>query len=294
MQLNKVTVFGATGAQSSPVVRQLLEAGVGVKAVGRDADKIAQMFGERAEAVNADLNDAISLRNAFEGADAAWLQLSFKSDWPTFFRQLSNALEAAKAANLPRLVYTTGGTTTDNLPPIRFVENNRAAAQQVLESGIAATVLRPTIYLQNLFAYAKRDFPQGILSYPPLDASRKMSWTAHEDQAAFAVAALTSDAAIGKSFDIASPQAVSGDELAGILSAKIGREISYQPTTTEQFRQNFARFAGEDLASDLAQLYAELDKLPAEGAVVDLKPVTAILPVELTPVAQWVEAQNWG
>ncbi len=293
MKLNKVTVFGATGAQSSPVVRQLLESGVAVKAVGRDAGKIVQMFGGRAEAVSADLDDVASLQNAFQGADAAWLQLSFKSDWPTFFLQLSNVLEAAKTADLPRIVYTTGGTTTDNLPPIRFVESNRTASRQVLESGIPATVLRPTVYLQNLFAYAGRDFPRGILSYPPLDSHRKMSWTAHEDQAKLAIAAMTSNAAIGQTFDIASPQPVSGNELAALLSAKIGREITYQPVTTEEFRQGFARFAGEDLALDLAQLYAELDKLPEDSAVVDLQPVLTVLPVELTPVSAWIEAQNW-
>jgi uncharacterized protein YbjT (DUF2867 family) len=77
-ELKKVLVFGATGAQGSPVARQLIEKGIAVRAVSRDMEKVRAFYGDAVEAANADLSDLDSLRKAFEGVDAAFLHLPFR------------------------------------------------------------------------------------------------------------------------------------------------------------------------------------------------------------------------
>lgn len=293
-ELNKVLVFGATGAQGSPVVTQLLEKGVAVKAVSRDAEKVKQLYGDKVQAAVADLSDLNSLGEAFAGVDAAFFHLPIPSDFSAVPNQLANVLQAAKESGLPRLVYTTGGNTTDIMPKIGFVEANRATANAVLNSGVPAVVLRPTVYLQNLqqphsLAAIKE---QGVFAYP-IKADRKVSWTALEDQATLAIAAMTAENVTGKSFDIASPEAVTGDEITALLSKKIGREVRYVALEPQEFGKGLAQFFGADAGKAIAELYEATDQLPANGAVINLEPIQTALPVKLTPVSEWIEKQDW-
>jgi uncharacterized protein YbjT (DUF2867 family) len=194
-ELKKVLVFGATGAQGSPVARQLIEKGIAVRAVSRDEKKARELYGENVEVAPADLSDFDSLRRAFADVDAAFLHLPFVgNDVREIPIQLGNALRAAKETDLPRLVFTTSGSTMDNLPPIAMVEANRAAERAVLSSGVPSVVLRPTIYLENLLHLALPEMRErGVLSYPPLSPERKVSWTALGAQATIAIAAMTAE-----------------------------------------------------------------------------------------------------
>jgi uncharacterized protein YbjT (DUF2867 family) len=295
-ELKKVLVFGATGAQGSPVARQLLEQAISVRAVSRDAQKVRALYGEPVEIASADLSELNSLRLAFEGVDAAFLHLPFVgNNVGEMSVQLGNALQAAKETNLPRLVFTTSGSTMDNLPPIAMVEGNRAAARAVLSSGVPSVVLRPTIYLENLLHFALGEMKErGVLSYPPLSPARKVSWTALGDQATLAIAAMTAENAIGKSFDIASPEPVTGVELCELISRKLGREVRYAPLSPKEFGENMSQFAGEESGRAISELYEATDGLPPNGAIINLDSLRAVLPVKLTPVSEWIEKQVWN
>ncbi len=295
-ELKKVLVFGATGAQGSPVARQLLEQGIAVRAVSRDDQKVRELYGERVEIALADLSDLDSLRLAFEGVDAAFLHLPVVGgDVRQMPAQLANALRAAKEMNLPRLVFTTSGSTMDNLPPVAMVEGNRAAARAVLTSGVPSVVLRPTIYLENLLHFALGEMKEhGVLSYPPLSPDRKVSWTALGDQATIAIAAMTAEKAVGKSFDIASPEPVTGVELSELISRKLNREVRYAPLSPEQFGENMSQFAGAEAGSAISEMYGAVDGLSPDGAIINLDVLLAVLPVKLTPVSEWVEQQSWN
>lgn len=293
-KLNKVLVFGATGAQGSPVVRQLLKKGIAVRAVSRNINKTKELFGSEVEAVATDLLDINSVRAAFKNVDAAFLlvPVSVGADGEKAF---GNALQAAKEADLPRLVYTTGGSSFDQMPPITFVQILRGMSQAVLSSGVPSVVLRPTIYLENLLQphVLSELRTRGTLSYPPLNANRKVSWTAQDDQATFAIAAMTTENAVGKVFDIVTPEAVTGTEIAELLSKKLKREIRYAPLSPAEFATGMAPFMGEPVSRMIAEVYEATDSLPADGAVIDLTPVLSILPVELTSVSEWIDKQDW-
>lgn len=293
--INKVLVFGATGAQGSPVVRRLLEADLAVKTATRQLEEAQRVFGDKVESAAVDLLNASSLREAFEGVDAAFLlvPVAVGADSAAAF---TNALTAAREANLKRLVFTTGGPAYDALPPIPMVAALRGMTDAVLSCGIPSVVLRPTFYLENLLmphVFAEI-IERGTLSYPPLSAARRVSWTAQEDQASFAVAALTAESVVGKAFDIASPQPVTGDELAALLSDKLNRRINYAPLTPAEFGAGLSQAYGTEVGEMIAGLYEATDKLPDDGAVIDLKPVTSALSVKLTTVGEWIDSQNWG
>ena len=296
MKLSKVTVFGSTGAQGAPVVKLLLEKGVGVRAVSRDAAKTRALHGAAVEAASADLLDLESIKRALDGADAAFFHLPIPRSVADVPRQLANFLEAAHAVRLPRLVFTTSGPTDARLAANPMVAGNLAAADAVLSSGLEAVVLKPTVYLENLLQLQNlaEIVERGTLSYPPLAPGRKISWTGLEDQAALAVAALTAEKAVGRAFAIASPEPVSGDELVALIGREIGREVRFTPATPEAFGASIAEFFGPEAGAAIATLYEETEKLPADGTVVDLDETLAVLPAELTPVSSWIRRQDWS
>ncbi len=151
------------------------------------------------------------------------------------------------------------------------------------------------MYLENLLqphlvaVIEKR----GALNYRPLAPSRRLSWTALEDQAKFAVAALTAERAAGRAFNIASPEPVTGDELVRLLSEAAGKAVKFEPLTPRQFGASLAQVYGADAGAGIAALHEATDALPADGATVNLTEALEILPVELIPVSDWIRA-NFG
>ena len=81
MHDGKVLVYGATGAQGSPVVQQLLDAGRSVRVVTRDAG-LAQHWASRgAEIAVGDLAQPETLKAANDGVDMVVLQLPLQYDF---------------------------------------------------------------------------------------------------------------------------------------------------------------------------------------------------------------------
>ena len=66
-------------------------------------------------------------------------------------------------------------------------------------------------------------------------AEGKSSFIDVRDIADAAAAALTAKTFDGKAFNLTGPEALSYAEAADILSSVLGREIAYQPVTTEAF-----------------------------------------------------------
>ncbi len=110
-----VVVFGATGAQGAPVVREALAKGMAVRAVGRDAAKIAQMHPD-AEAMAADLGDTNAVTKTLEGMDAAFFHLPMPGGPEDLQTWLGGFITAAHAAKLPLLVYSTSEPSGDRYP----------------------------------------------------------------------------------------------------------------------------------------------------------------------------------
>ncbi len=71
----KILVYGATGAQGSLVVRQLLQKGHQVRVFVRDCEKAQSLFSKDVEIAIGTLEDKDSLRHANESIDRVFLVL---------------------------------------------------------------------------------------------------------------------------------------------------------------------------------------------------------------------------
>lgn len=289
--IKRLLVFGATGTQGHPVVDAALDAGLSVRAVTRDAHAARRRLTERAELFEADLLDRESLRDAMADMEGVFFHLPVMPQSREGSQMVDAFLAALRDSPVRRLIFSTSAWSGEAMPDIEFVVGLRGVTAAMLASGVETVVLRPTLYLANLvWPHVIREIlDYGRLSYPPLSARRRLNWTATEDQAALAVAALNSDA-VGEVIDIASPQPVTGPELCRLLAGVYGREVHYAPQTVDDFADTLAHLADSArVGRAVAELYAGIDQLEGDGPLVDTKALERRFGVRLTPVSEWVE-----
>lgn len=287
-----VAIFGATGAQGAPVVQEALNKGLTVRAVARDAAKISEMHNE-AQAYAATLDDADALARALEGVDAAFLHLPAPASpkdpqtWMTAF------FTAAHQVGLPLLVFTTGGTTGDRYPSSMMIDATTGGMMAVLNSGIPSIVLQPTIYLENLLPgfLTPQLKTEGVLAYPPLPETMKVTWTSHFDQARVAVAALTRLDLAGQYFEIGTPAPLTGGELAEMLSGWVERPVAFAPQTPEELGSQVAEtFGNPGMGHMLTDMYGALAKMGDEDMCINTRQIEETFGVTLSTVAEHIKS----
>ncbi len=292
MPSQTIAVFGATGTQGRPVVDAARRAGQPVVALTRDPLAAADKLPGDVDIREADLLVPDSLQPALEGADAVFFHVPVLPEPERAGEITARVLAAAHSAGARRLVFTTGAFCGDIMPAGPFVDGLRRLVEMVRSADLETVVLRPTLYLANLvWPHLIQEMRStGLLAYPPLDPERRVSWTATEDQGRIALSCMHADLA-GEVLDIASPEAVTGAELAQMLAGVFGREIHYAPRSVDEFVAELAGLSGDaGFATAVGTVYEGMNRLPADGLVVDSASLEQRLGLELTPVSRWVEA----
>ncbi|VAW14649.1 hypothetical protein MNBD_ALPHA11-250 [hydrothermal vent metagenome] len=288
-----LAIFGATGAQGSAVVREALSQKLSVRAVARDVEKIAKMH-PGASAFGATLEDEAAIAKALDGVDAAFFHLPMPSGPNDAQIWLTSFINAAKSVDLPLLVYTTSGPAGLRYARSAIVDNTTAGRDAVANCGIPAIILQPAIYLENLIPdlFAPNLRSKGILDYPPMPATTKVQWTSHLDQAVIAVAALQRSDLAGNSYELGTPDALSGPDLAELIEGWIGRSVEFEPITPAQFGQRVEKVMGSpSIGFALSDLYGSLAKLDGDDMAVDISVVEKTFGVKLASVADHIK--NW-
>ena len=289
-----VAIFGATGAQGAPVVTAALARDLKVRAVARDLDKIKVMHPE-AIPFSASLDDVDLITQALQGVDAAFLHLPMPIGPDDAQNWLGNFMIAAKRASLPLLVYTTSGPSGTRYPESMMIAASTGGMQAIMNSGIPTIVLQPSIYLENLQSemIVPKLHSQGILDYPPLDASTQIQWTSHYDQALIAASALTRPDLAGNAYEIATPGNLTGEELANALAVWVKSPVSFAPLSPEAFGQRVGDAIGNPGAAfALTDLYTSLAKMRTDDMQVSLAQIEEVFDVQLTLIQDHLA--NWA
>jgi uncharacterized protein YbjT (DUF2867 family) len=198
-----IAVVGATGAQGGGLARAILDRpsdGFSVRALTRDpkADKARALAARGAEVVAADLDDAASLRAAFDGAYGAYCVTNF---WEHFspekeLAQARNLAKAAAAAGLKHVIWSTLEDTRrwvplddDRLPTLMkhykvpHFDAKGEADHFFTEAGLPVTFLLTSFYWDNLiyFGSGPKRAPDGMLHLTLPMGDAKLPGIAAED-----------------------------------------------------------------------------------------------------------------
>jgi uncharacterized protein YbjT (DUF2867 family) len=144
-------VTGATGYIGGGLVPRLLEAGLTVRAMARNPDKLAKVpWHDEVEVVRGDLTDPQSMTEAFAGVDVVYYlvhSMGTSKDFVAEERQSArNVVEAAQTAGVRRLVYLSGLHPEDT-PLSRHLASRTEVGEILIDSGIEAVVLQAGIVI---------------------------------------------------------------------------------------------------------------------------------------------------
>ncbi len=230
-----IGVTGSTGQLGGRVATRLATLGLAQRLLVRDLARAPQLPG--AEIMQASYEDGSSTRVALSGMQILFLVSGYG---PTRLEQHYSAIDAAVAAGVERIVYTSFLSAAP-LATFTHAREHYLTEQRIRESGCRYTFLRPTFYLDR----APRWFSnEGIVQGPAGNGT--ITWVSRDDLADVAVAVLTSNGHDGASYEITGAQALTLTQAAEEFSRATGIPTSYQPETIEEAKASRAKFNPTD------------------------------------------------
>ena len=259
-----IAVTGATGQQGRAVAKKLLAEGWKVRALTRDASKPAaqELKSLGAEIVPGDMDNRAELAAAFKGAYGVfsvqnfWLpNVGFEGE----VRQGKAVADAAKAANLQHVVYSSVGSAHRGMGQKHF-ESKWIIEQYIHGLDIPYTILRPVAFMEN-YNWSRAQILNGAFIGMGLRPEKELQLIAVEDIGVFAALAFANrNQYLGRTLELA------GDELtelqiADTFAKVIGRPVSLNLPTPAEGRQPdeemiamFKFFNGQGYEADIPAL----------------------------------------
>jgi uncharacterized protein YbjT (DUF2867 family) len=277
-----VLVTGATGRQGGAVVRHLLDRRVIVRALVRDLGKAeARMLAYKGvDIVQGSLDRPRSVKQAVDGVHAVF---SVQNFWETGYerevRQGTLLADAAKAAGVRHFVYSSVGSAYRNTGIPHF-ESKWEIEQYVRRIALPYTILRPTFFMQNWYAYSRDSIQKGTLAQP-LNPKKHLQQISVDDIGAFAAMAFANpDQWLGRELDLAGDE-LNMPEVAQTLSQVIGRKVKYVQVPWDEFR----RIAG----AEMTQMYEWFNTVGYEADIAALRKEYP----QLSTLERALRTQNW-
>ncbi|GAA1309092.1 SDR family oxidoreductase [Pseudonocardia xinjiangensis] len=252
-----IVVTGVTGNLGGLVTKDLLTRvpATDLGAVARNPQKAATLADQGVEVRAGDYEDPESLRTAFAGADVLLFVSSPDITPGTRVRQHGNVIDAARAAGVGRIVYTSAIGAQDG---VGFLADHTATEKLLRESGVPHTLLRNTFYMEALVNPALRSAVESgeLLA---ADGGQPVNFATIADLALAASATLTGPEHDGAAYEVRGPLWTVPD-LARTLSEVSGRPVTYRAVPADDLGP--AAFVHQLIASGLfAQPSDDLEKL---------------------------------
>ena len=256
----KYGITGSTGQLGSAVITYLLDRGIlpgAITAVARDEEKASFLKARDVDVRIADYGDYDSLSDAFAGLDRVLLISG--SEVGRRYEQHRNVIDAAKAAGVGQIVYTsiTRADSSSNV----LAPEHRQTEEYLRAAGMDYVILRNNWYTENYIAAVQKAGQSGVIE--TATANGRVSSASRKEYAEAAACVLTGDGNSGKTYELAgSPWTF--DDLAAAASSIYGKEITHRAISPEELVSGL-KSAGLDEGT--AGFLAALDKSIAEGTL---------------------------
>lgn len=245
----RIIVSGASGQLGGQVVDDLLSRGVRAAdliLVSRTPQELAKYAALGASTRAGDFTRPETLPAAYAGGTR--LLLISINPIPNRPQAHKNAIDAAVKAGVKHIVYVSS-VDADNPGDSKSAEEHRMTEQWVRESGVAWTMLRNHLYMDNLVSLAVRMVTDGKVVIQPDE--KPAAYVTRADCAAAAAAVLATRGHEGKIYEITGPELVLRRDVARIASELAGKPIEQVagPGGVSQVAAVMAGFAAFDRQS---------------------------------------------
>ncbi|TYP76375.1 SDR family oxidoreductase [Paenibacillus methanolicus] len=256
----KLLVTGATGKLGSKVVEALLKkVPASQLAVSvRNPEKAAELKAQGVEVRQGDFDRPETLDAAFAGIDRL-LMISADGDTETRIRQHTDAVAAAKRANVGFIAYTSATNARES--SLFLAEVHRVTEEAMIATGIPYAFLRNNWYLENELGSI-----QGALAGQPWLTSAgggKAGWALRQEYAEAAAAVLAGEGHENAVYELGGPLRTQ-EELAAAVSAVIGRDIPVHQADDAEYA---SIMAGAGVPDFVVPILVGIQKGIREGAL---------------------------
>lgn len=288
MSLN-ILAYGVNGAQMASGTQALVDAGHRVRALTRSEAGTKRWKAAGVETVVADMGDAASLQRATEGQDALFLHVpivrGLEDDGAAFGL---NAINAAKAAGVNRIVWNTG---TPIMDPTSETDPNAIILRALQDGGFSFLALSPVLYMENLLGpWTTGKLGDDKLAYPtPVDF--KVSWVAAADFGRIADKALQGDLP-NEVLTLGGPTSLDGRELATAIGGVLDRSLEFETVGAADFESQLAPFTGPHVAGMVAGMYGAIQGSPEQlqpRFQIDGSVIQTRFGLKLTSLTDWTK-----
>ena len=199
---------------NSPFARELAASGVEVR--------------------RADFDDPASLPAAFAGVEAA-LFISTYAPNSERLGQNRNAIEAAKAAGVRRLAYTSFAGASATATADHTVQVHWPTEQALQASGLEYTILRHALYADIMVGDLDETLATGVLRRA--GGSAPCCYIARDDLGLSAATVLAKPGHENRIYTETMEETLTGDQIAALMSEVFGKPVRYEAVPSAEWAQ---------------------------------------------------------
>jgi uncharacterized protein YbjT (DUF2867 family) len=223
-----ILIAGGTGTLGRQVVRLLTARGLEVRILTRDPARTEHERGDLVEIISGDVRDARAVERAVDGAQTVISAVQgFAGSAPAGPQVVdrqgnSNLIEAARAgATQHFILMSIQGAAPDH--PMELFRMKYLAEQELKESGLAWTIIRPTAYMETWAA---------LIGEPLLKSGRTrifgrgdnpINFVSAYDVARFVELAVADPAMRGEVVEVGGPENLSMNQVAHTFETVTGQ-----------------------------------------------------------------------
>ena len=250
----KILLTGVTGKVGGATAKALAaqpEMKGRLRAIARNPEKAASIAALGVEVVQGDLADPASLKSAFADVEKAFLVMPNGEEQLTLEKAF---VDAAKAAGVKHIVKLSSIEAHHGVTA-KVPQMHVAAEDYIKASGLAWTMLKPTFYMQTLFANARTISGNGTIVVPCGEG--KTGFTDTRDVGAVAAKVLSEPGHEGKSYDLTGPEILNFDQVAERFSKALGKPVTYVRQPMAAYREILGKFLPPWRADAVCELFTE-------------------------------------
>src|SRR5215472_623998 len=245
-----VLVVGATGVLGMEVCRQLATTRKRVKGLVRTSsqkEKVDALHELGVETVTGDMKDPQSLYQAFQNVDAiistATSTISHQEGDSVETVDLAgqlNVAEAASAVGVQHVVFISFPPYPPMTPEFPLQSAKRAVENRLKSKNFTYTILQPTYFMEIWLGLVLGFDCAHAKAFIYGEGKNKISWTAIQDVARFAVASIDNPAAQNAVIQLGGPDNLSILDAVGIFEQESGQTFELQNIPNEALRAQIA------------------------------------------------------
>jgi NAD(P)H dehydrogenase (quinone) len=227
-----VLVFGATGALGRLLLSELHKAGLpagDITAAGRNQQVLDALRAKGYRTARVELAQPDQIRDAVAGHDRVVL-ISGKD--PDRLRQHRHVIDAAKAARVQHVYYTSGIRADD--PGFVLGADHKATEDAIKEAGLRHTILRNGWYIENYIPAMAGAAHTGVLTAAVGDA--RVAPAGRRDFAQALAAVVTTSGHDNRTYQLTGDRDYTYQDIADAMADVLGKPVKYQPVPAEQYR----------------------------------------------------------